>query len=204
MIQVMQYLPTGNGLVQRTVIQIPETGNIREKLIEILARAHAACGRILTPAEDAERERGWQDAVKMRCAADGSTPPVFPTGDASALPVTPAQPSALEPPLQPFSAPPKPDIFAPTVGVRETSMMAYEKIKWDGTMTAQQKVVMDWLRPRIGDATRSEIEKGTGLKINAVTGRVHELITLGALVESPKKRKCRVTGETVNAVAVAS
>lgn len=195
MIQVTQYLPMGNGSLKRTAIEVPEKADP----VEILALA-ARHGRIWTPEEDAARERGWQEVIHWRGVSarekeDAQTPQGFTYDKENARP--------LAVPQEPMSAPAKPDMFAPTVGVRETSLVAYEKIKWNGTMTAQQKIVMDWLRGRIGDASRSEIEKGTGLKINAVTGRVHELIELGALTEAPKKRKCRVTGETVNAVVVA-
>ena len=88
---------------------------------------------------------------------------------------------------------------APTVGVRAASVEAYRKIERSGKLTAQQEVVMAWVRSRIGDHTRQEISRGTELPINAVCGRVHELVDLGELRET-RRRRCRVTGENVNAL----
>ncbi len=99
-------------------------------------------------------------------------------------------------PVDLFSAP-----VSATVGVRETSIEAHRKLKASGKLTAQQEAVMAWLRGRIGDATRQEISKGSGIAINAVCGRVNELLEVGELRET-RKRKCRVTGETANALVV--
>ena len=89
-------------------------------------------------------------------------------------------------------------------GVRETSRDAYRKARWSGKLTRQQEQVVAWLRGRVGDATRQEIARGTGLGINAVCGRVNELLDpeIGALRETGK-RKCRATGETANGLTLA-
>lgn len=90
---------------------------------------------------------------------------------------------------------------ARVVGVRETSRDAYHRASAYGKLTAQQKLIVDWLSARIGDATRQEVARGTGIGINAVCGRVNELLADGVLRET-KKRKCRVTGETANALTL--
>ncbi len=99
-------------------------------------------------------------------------------------------------PVDLFSAP-----VSATVGVRGTSVEAHRKLKASGKLTAQQEAVMAWLRSRIGDATRQEISRGSGIAINAVCGRVKELMDAGEIVETGRRR-CRVTGETANPVTV--
>ena len=88
--------------------------------------------------------------------------------------------------------------------IRDTSIASYRKARVSGKLTAQQEHIVGWLRRQIGDATRQEIARGTGLGINAVCGRVNELLApeVGVLRET-RKRKCRVTGETANAVRLA-
>lgn len=90
------------------------------------------------------------------------------------------------------------------VGVRETSVAAYRKAKWSGKLPAQQQVIVNWLRGHVGDATRQEIARGTGLGINCVCGRVNEMLDpeVGALREVGKRR-CRATGETANSLVLA-
>ena len=85
--------------------------------------------------------------------------------------------------------------------MRQTSRDAYNRAKVSGKLTAQQEAVMAWLRGRIGDATRQEISRGSGIAINAVCGRVKELLDAGEIVETGRRR-CRVTGETANPVTV--
>ena len=99
-----------------------------------------------------------------------------------------------------FDTPKPADLFF-TIGVRQTSREAYARAKVSGKLTAQQKAVMAWLKGRIGDATRQEISKGSGIAINAVCGRVKELLDAGEIVETGRRR-CRVTGENVNALVV--
>ena len=93
---------------------------------------------------------------------------------------------------------------SPLGGGRETSRSAYRKARFSGKLTRQQEVVVAWLRGRVGDATRQEIARGTGLGINAVCGRVNELLDpeIGVLRETGK-RKCRATGETANTLVLA-
>lgn len=87
------------------------------------------------------------------------------------------------------------------VGVRGTSRDAYARAKVAGKLTAQQSVIMDWLAGQSGDRTRQEIARGTGIGINAVAGRVKELLDGESLVET-RKRTCGVTGETAWGVTI--
>ena len=203
MIEVTRTAPRADGLMNRTVVQIPE-GKDPFEICNLSAKALGLTIRTDDPEHDAivrarlgpgapASQLGSEAAGRLASASSdgapkgsangGSTPP----GSA-----TPLRNNDL------LDAVP----FTPTAGVRETSLEAHRKLKSSGKLTAQQEVVMTWMRNLIGDATRSEIERGTGLKINAVCGRVNELIALGELRET-RKRRCRVTGETVNALAVA-
>lgn len=86
-------------------------------------------------------------------------------------------------------------------GVRETSREAHAKGKWNGTFSKQQQLILDKIdSSRKSDHTRQELKMITGLEINAVCGRVNELLSdeIGALEET-RKRKCLVTGETAMA-----
>lgn len=87
-------------------------------------------------------------------------------------------------------------------------MSAYRVLGWSGAMADQQKVVLNlWRAPGRNPATlwtRAEIERETGLKINAVCGRVNELVKepFALLVERGKK-ECSVTRNEVNAIGLA-
>lgn len=88
-------------------------------------------------------------------------------------------------------------------GVRDASIEAHQKLKISGKLTAQQEQVVAWVKLRPAGATRAEIAEGTGLKINAVCGRVHELLhdfLDPPLRELPDRRRCAVTAERVNVV----
>ena len=80
---------------------------------------------------------------------------------------------------------------APPVGVRETSKQALAKHRGSGKLTAQQAVIVAWLRAHRGqEHTRQELSKALGLGINVVCGRVNELLNepICALVETSKRR----------------
>lgn len=64
----------------------------------------------------------------------------------------------------------------------------------------QHATIVKLLREGGKPLTRSEISKKTGLTINAVSGRVKELVTTGLLVQRGK-RTCSVTKKTVFTIA---
>lgn len=72
--------------------------------------------------------------------------------------------------------------------VRETSLKAYDAIQADGTAKTQAGRVLAYVRghPR---CSRQDIARGTGIAINAVCGRVKELIDADppAVVERGEK-----------------
>lgn len=86
-------------------------------------------------------------------------------------------------------------------GVRETSRDAYAKHRASGKLGRQHEVVLAALRGRARDMTRQELARETGLGINAVCGRVNELMDEPfCLVEVHRRRACDVTGESVEAL----
>lgn len=91
----------------------------------------------------------------------------------------------------------------PGVGVRDTSMAAYRTLEWHGRLTKQQAKVVDFLQANLQrDYTRQELSNVTGLAINAICGRVRELLDLKVLEETGP-RECRITGATANPLRLA-
>ncbi len=86
-------------------------------------------------------------------------------------------------------------------GVRETSVEAYRYIRARGITGAQCEHIVGYLfehPPR----TRAEISRGTGIAINAVCGRVRELMDGGALNENAP-RPCSTSGRMAHPVTLA-
>jgi len=67
--------------------------------------------------------------------------------------------------------------------VRLQSILAYNTIR-DITALTQAEYIADWLRLH-GPANRRTISKQTGISINAVCGRVKELLDQGLLLALP-------------------
>jgi len=86
-------------------------------------------------------------------------------------------------------------------GVKETSIEAYGRLRAEGRLTTQHTLILSAWKPGV-TYTRQELAKLTGLGINAICGRVNELVAMGA-VQVSGKRACTVTGSNVEALAVA-
>jgi len=90
-------------------------------------------------------------------------------------------------------------------GVRDASMEAHRAIRGGGRMADQQRLIVEHLRARPGEKfTRQELARDLGLGINAVCGRVNELVAepFELLLEDGRKR-CSVTGNDVGALRLA-
>lgn len=87
-------------------------------------------------------------------------------------------------------------------GVRDASMIAYRSLEWSGRMTRQQRLVMDFFAiNEQRDFTRQELANALALGINAICGRVNELMRPPfVLLEELGRRRCRITGESANAL----
>ncbi len=70
---------------------------------------------------------------------------------------------------------------------RQTSIEAYNSIISDGTVQTQQKQIISLLRMYPDGFTRQELRSYLNMNINAVTGRVKELLEKEVLVEDGKK-----------------
>tara|TARA_R110002020_G_scaffold139585_1_gene310557 strand:+ start:500 stop:814 length:315 start_codon:yes stop_codon:yes gene_type:complete len=82
--------------------------------------------------------------------------------------------------------------------MQETSRIAYKQIIEEGTMNNQKEHIVMYVHDFAQDNGLSlrEICKGTGLDINAVSGRVNDLKKEGILV-TIEKRNCSITGRLV-------
>jgi hypothetical protein len=90
-------------------------------------------------------------------------------------------------------------------GVRDASMIAYRALEWSGRMTKQQRLVMDFfaINPQ-RDYTRQELASGLNLGVNVICGRVNELMKPPfSLLQEVGRRRCRITGESANALRAA-
>lgn len=84
--------------------------------------------------------------------------------------------------------------------VAETSYASYRELLHSGTLAGQQFTIINAMRE--GQTySRRDLVKLTGLEINAVCGRVNELVKCGALVEMPK-RKDASTGNMIIPVSL--
>lgn len=80
---------------------------------------------------------------------------------------------------------------------RDTSVDAYHGL---GPKLGQQAArIVSHVTAYGGDFSRTELSRATGISINAVCGRINELVTAGVLVES-EPRQCSVTGKRVHPV----
>jgi len=82
--------------------------------------------------------------------------------------------------------------------MQETSRIAYKKIIENGTMGNQKEHIVMYVHDFAKDNGFSlrEISKGTGIDINAVSGRVNSLKKEGILVPI-EKRNCSITGSLI-------
>lgn len=181
---------TDKGTGQAVRIEIPSRVDPTALLVKIAGEFE----RKLSPEEHERKEAGYREALRI---LNGGEPVVEPSG-----PYTPIEHPKIPTKADLLAGLPK---VAPTGGVRDTSIEAYRKLAATGKLSGQQKIVFDYLKASIGGRTRQEIARDTGLKINAVCGRVNELMNdfSPPLVYEPRKKTCSVTKEKVNAIEVA-
>lgn len=78
--------------------------------------------------------------------------------------------------------------------VRQLSLLANSEIQSDGTALSQRNEIKNFLMRYAHGLTRNEISRLLGYRINAVCGRINELIKEG-LVEETDQRKDRFSGK---------
>lgn len=87
--------------------------------------------------------------------------------------------------------------------VAETSKVAYENLKQSGKDYSQINKIYHLLISRKVDMSRSEISQATGLTINAVCGRINEMLKPEkGLLEKGPVRICTITKSKVSTVRV--
>ena len=83
--------------------------------------------------------------------------------------------------------------------IRETSRVAYEDLKMSGKRLTQKERIVRLLKKKETPMSRKEISVMTGMEINAVSGRVNDLLKEGKLKEA-KSRKCFISRKTIKPV----
>ena len=79
--------------------------------------------------------------------------------------------------------------------IQDTSIQAYNGIKYDGTLQKQEKQIVDNMK-RGQNYSLQELSQITGIGINAVSGRCNGLKKKGVL-ECGEKRRCSITFKTI-------
>ena len=72
--------------------------------------------------------------------------------------------------------------------IRQTSLVAYQDITEDGTALSQRRIILNFIKIYSDGLTRQEVSRMLQIKINAVCGRVRELVKRGSLFEDGKKQ----------------
>jgi len=80
--------------------------------------------------------------------------------------------------------------------IRQTSLDALEQLEKSGRGQAQRTRLLRYIINGKTNYTRAELSKYTDIPINAVCGRVNELIRSKAIAEIGR-RKCKITGNMV-------
>lgn len=86
--------------------------------------------------------------------------------------------------------------------MQETSLQARSEILEEGKVGKQAELILAHVKPGM-DYSRSELCRMTGISVNAMSGRVNDLMKAKRL-EHGEPRKCRVTGRTVKPVRLPS
>lgn len=74
-------------------------------------------------------------------------------------------------------------------GVRDTSKAAYRKLQWNGTLSKQQERIVEFIRQnQQRDFTRHELAEALDMDVNAVCGRVKELLDFTVLEEGAPRQ----------------
>lgn len=82
--------------------------------------------------------------------------------------------------------------------VADTSIIAYDQHKASGKLTTQAQHIFDCMQFN-RDYSRRELMSVTGLEINAICGRVNELVAKGALCVG-NSRKCSITNKLIQPI----
>lgn len=80
---------------------------------------------------------------------------------------------------------------------RQCSRDHYAQLKVSGDCATQKDRVYVFMRGH-PNHTRAELAQAMNLPLSSICGRVKELIDEGAVLESGKRRPCRVTGRNVH------
>ena len=85
--------------------------------------------------------------------------------------------------------------------MRDTSNLAFKEINESGKAYTQREQIYDFLARSGCHMTRQEISAAIKIPINAVCGRINELLKANR-VEELERRDCNVTGNSAHPVGV--
>lgn len=84
--------------------------------------------------------------------------------------------------------------------VADTSIYAYHRERDAGALSTRQRQILAAMAPYPADYSLQELVQLTGLPVNVVSGRVHELREKLCCIEHGPVRHCMVTGRTIHPV----
>ncbi len=84
--------------------------------------------------------------------------------------------------------------------IRQTSLLAYECITFDGTKKNQKSIILDILRNNPDGLTREEIRDISGIMYSSVCGRVNALIKEGKAYENERHKRINGSGKVAYVV----
>lgn len=85
--------------------------------------------------------------------------------------------------------------------VKQTSWSAYQDVLRGGVAKTQAEQVLQVLNFQQGPVSRASLSKLTGISINAICGRVNELLA-AEVIYVAEVSKCEVTGRSVEKLGV--
>lgn len=85
--------------------------------------------------------------------------------------------------------------------VKETSKFAYDEHRKNGKAVSQRMRIYEYIKQAKQPLTRKQIEIGMDIEINAVCGRVNELLRYG-VIEVAFRDKCPITRKKVEFLKV--
>ena len=88
--------------------------------------------------------------------------------------------------------------------MRSTSLEAYYCMLEAGFIAQQEYDVIKYLKSQDEFISRNEIERGTGIRINAVSGRVNSLVKKELVFEQPTPSTCPISGRSVHKVGLSN
>jgi hypothetical protein len=86
--------------------------------------------------------------------------------------------------------------------IRLSSLMAYHDMLDAGIIARQEYKIIEWLYWQKKPVSRNEIERATGIRINAISGRINRMVQDGIVREELETSTCPISGRKVHKVTM--